>query len=101
MTKDEIIEALEAAGIDHDKRMSVENLAKLLPDYDANAQDPHPTNNLPPTMPIPDEKRVMCVVQRDFWDADGVRHCKGMVIGLTTEEALDGIETGAISRLKD
>ena len=37
---------------------------------------------------------------RDFWDADGVRHRKGTVIEVSVEEALDGVESGALSRVR-
>jgi hypothetical protein len=39
-------------------------------------------------------------VNRDVWDADGNRHRKGSVIELPVDEAMDGIEAGALSRVK-
>lgn len=39
-------------------------------------------------------------INRDFWDAKGERHRKGTVIDVSVEEALDGAETGALSRVK-
>lgn len=44
---------------------------------------------------------VQCVVNRDYWPTEGERVRKGTIIEITPEEALDGIETGAISRLKN
>lgn len=39
-------------------------------------------------------------INRDFWDSKGERHRKGTVIDVSVEEALDGAETGALSRVK-
>lgn len=46
------------------------------------------------------ERTVECVVLRDFWDAEGVRHREGTVIAASVEEALDGVEAGILSRVK-
>lgn len=39
-------------------------------------------------------------INRDFWDDTGARHRKKSIVEMTAEEALDGIETGALSRVK-
>lgn len=46
------------------------------------------------------EKLIPVRINRDFWDASGVRHCKGTVVEVPVEAALDGVETGALSRVK-
>ena len=46
------------------------------------------------------EKLVAVRILRDMWDADGKRHPKGSVIEVPAEAAMDGIETGALSRVK-
>lgn len=46
------------------------------------------------------EQMVQCVVNRDFWPAEGERVRKGTIVEMTAAEALDGIESGAMSRLK-
>lgn len=43
---------------------------------------------------------VAVTVKRDFWDASGERHRKGTVVEVTTEAAMDGIEAGALSRVR-
>lgn len=49
---------------------------------------------------------VKVVINRDFWvknDKEGepaIRYRKGTVIDVPVEAALDGIETGALSRVK-
>lgn len=46
------------------------------------------------------EQLIEVVIVRDFWDADGKRHCAGTTVKVPVEAALEGIETGALSRLK-
>ena len=46
------------------------------------------------------EKMVDCVVLRDYWDADDNRVTAGTVISLEIEQAMDGVESGALSRYK-
>lgn len=45
-------------------------------------------------------KLVAVKILRDVWDADGNRHRKGQVIEVPVEAAMDGIESGALSRVK-
>lgn len=86
MTKEEICAALDAAGIEYDKRLSKDKLEALL------EGEPAPV--------VAEVPMVPCVVQRDFWDAEGNRHPKGKVIRVSVEAALDGVESGALSRQK-
>lgn len=46
------------------------------------------------------EKLIPVRINRDFWDADGNRHRKGKVVEVPVEAALDGAESGALSRVK-
>jgi len=46
------------------------------------------------------EKLIPVRINRDFWDADGKRHHKGTVVEVPVDAALDGVETGALSRVK-
>lgn len=46
------------------------------------------------------EKLIPVRIERDFWDADGKRHRKGTIVEVPVETALDGVETGALSRVK-
>lgn len=39
-------------------------------------------------------------INRDFWDEAGDRHPKGEILDLTAEDAQDGLESGALSRVK-
>lgn len=43
---------------------------------------------------------VACTVLRDFWTAEDSRVRAGTVVHLPPEDAMDGIETGALSRVK-
>lgn len=43
---------------------------------------------------------IACVIKRDFWDHTGERQPAGKVIEVTIEEALDGVESGALARYK-
>jgi hypothetical protein len=45
-------------------------------------------------------KTIPLRINRDFWDEAGERHRKGTIVEMTAEEALDGIESGALSRVK-
>ena len=47
------------------------------------------------------EKMVKCRIERDYWDADGVRHVAGTQVELPVEAAMDGMETGALTRVKE
>lgn len=46
------------------------------------------------------EKTIKCVILRDFWDADGKRHKAGTEVSLPIEAAMDGVESGAVARVK-
>lgn len=46
------------------------------------------------------DKLVRVRIERDFWDADGTRHRAGTEVDVPVEAALDGVETGALSRVK-
>ncbi|BEV44771.1 hypothetical protein [Afipia carboxidovorans] len=39
-------------------------------------------------------------INRDYWDEQGARHRKGEIVELTADDALDGLESGALSRVK-
>lgn len=58
-------------------------------DHDHNGK---PGGAAPATVPVR--------INRDFWDENGVRHRKGGIFDATVEAALDGIESGALSRVK-
>ena len=45
-------------------------------------------------------KKFEYEVQRDVWTADGERIVKGTIAELTAEDAQDGIESGALKRVK-
>lgn len=50
-----------------------------------------------------DEKKpdlIEVSILRDFWDQDGTRHRAGTVVKVPVEAALDGIESGALARVK-
>lgn len=74
---------LDAAGIEYDGRWGVDRLRQAL----AKEQSPG---------------MVLCRVKRDFWptedENDRVR--KGQVIEVSALEALDGIESGALERVR-
>lgn len=46
------------------------------------------------------EKLIPVRINRDFWDSEGTRHRKGTVVEVPVEAALDGVESGALSRVK-
>lgn len=47
------------------------------------------------------EKTIKCVILRDYWDTDGDRQRAGQEVDLPAEQAMDGVESGALSRVKD
>jgi len=47
-----------------------------------------------------DEKTVKCRILRDVWDDDGKRHKKGAIVELPVDAAMDGMEAGAVARVK-
>lgn len=64
-------------------------------DESAGAQDTAPKGKAKRA-----EKLIPVRINRDFWDAEGNRHRKGTVVEVPVEAALDGVETGALSRVK-
>lgn len=48
-----------------------------------------------------DKQLIKCRIERDYWDADGERHRAGTEVELPVEAAIDGIETGALTRVKE
>lgn len=46
------------------------------------------------------EKLIPVRINRDFWDEKGERHRKGHVVEVSVDAALDGAESGALSRVK-
>jgi hypothetical protein len=47
------------------------------------------------------EKTIKCVVLRDFWNAAGDRVRAGSEVNLPAEQAMDGVESGSLTRVKD
>lgn len=47
------------------------------------------------------ESLVKVVILRDFWDEDGERHRAGTAVEIPVSAALDGVESGALSRYKE
>ena len=46
------------------------------------------------------DKLVKVTILRDFWDAEGIRQIAGSVVDIPAEAAMDGIESGMLSRVK-
>lgn len=46
------------------------------------------------------EQLIEVEILRDFWDADENRHVAGTTIKVPVSAALDGIESGALARVK-
>lgn len=40
-------------------------------------------------------------ISRDYWDEKGKRHRKGKIVEMTADDAQDGLEAGALTRVKD
>lgn len=39
-------------------------------------------------------------ILRDYWDEAGARQRAGTIVEMTAEEAMDGVESGALARVK-
>lgn len=52
-------------------------------------------------MPKTEETKVTCEILRDVWDAEGTRHPKGTIAEFSVAEAMDGVENGKLSRVKE
>lgn len=63
-------------------------------------QAPEGASPEPQQAPAPPVQTLPVRINRDFWDASGVRHRKGTVIEVSVDEALDGVEAGTLSRVK-
>ena len=46
------------------------------------------------------DKTVKCVILRDMWDEDGKRHAAGKEVDIPVDAAMDGVESGALKRVK-
>jgi hypothetical protein len=51
--------------------------------------------------PAPPERLIPVRVNRDFWDDKGERFRKGSVVEVSVDAALNGVESGAFSRVKE
>ena len=47
-----------------------------------------------------EQKTIKCAILRDFWDANGVRQPAGKEMDIPVDEAMDGVESGALTRVK-
>lgn len=48
----------------------------------------------------PKENLIEVEIKRDFWDGEGERQRAGTIIKVPVEVALEGIESGALARVK-
>lgn len=85
MDKDAIKAKLDAAGIEYDARRGADKLAAMLPTE---------------TVEAPKSQTVACVVLRDYWPAEDDRVRAGTIVDLEPMDAIDGIESGLLSRVK-
>ena len=85
MDKDAIKAKLDAAGIEYDARLGADKLAAMLP---------------PETVSAPKSQTVACVVLRDYWPAENDRVRAGTILDIEPMDAIDGIESGLLSRVK-
>lgn len=44
--------------------------------------------------------KVKCIILRDTWDESGERHRAGSEVMLAVDDAMDGIESGTLTRAK-
>ncbi|MCZ7502031.1 hypothetical protein [Agrobacterium sp. ST15.13.015] len=66
----------------------------------ALAGNPQPQDPAPVAATSRKPKTMSFKIERDFWDENGDRHRAGSIVEMTAEDALAGIESGAISRVK-
>lgn len=57
-------------------------------------------DNKPQDDSKPKENLVEVEIKRDFWDEEGERQRAGTIIKVPVEVALEGIESGALARVK-
>lgn len=46
------------------------------------------------------DKMIKCAIMRDYWNDEGIRHRAGAEVDVPIEAALEGIESGALKRVK-
>lgn len=105
MTRDEHEDALraqlDAAGVEYDGRWGVERLQDALDA--AKAPDAAPAAAAAPVpAPAASAGMILCRVLRDFWPTDSQedRVRKGEMVEVTIDQALDGVESGALQRVR-
>lgn len=47
------------------------------------------------------ERLITVRIVRDIWDGDGNRHRKGTIVDVDVDTALNGVESGAMERVKE
>lgn len=57
-------------------------------------------DNKPQDTEKPNVNLVEVEIKRDFWDEEGERQRAGTIIKVPVEVALEGIESGALARVK-
>lgn len=102
MTLEEIKAKLVGLGYDYDARLGKEKLVESLPD-DIKAKLDEPQTQTPEPAAKADVKLVTCEVLRDYWPTDNQedRVRKGVIVEVSVEAAMDGLESGALKRIKD
>jgi len=84
MTKDEIKAKLDDLGVEYDARLGIDKLAALLKQNQQGAAG------------------VLCMVNRDYWptDREEDRVRKGAIVEVTADQAMDGMESGILKRVR-
>tara|TARA_R110000764_G_scaffold35137_2_gene78442 strand:- start:402 stop:701 length:300 start_codon:yes stop_codon:yes gene_type:complete len=94
--KSDIVAKLSEMGAEFEESAKVDDLRALFTDEEMAA--------LESEVAARDEAAksglIKCVILRDFWDKDGKRQPAGKEVDLTAEDAMDGVESGALSRVK-
>lgn len=89
----------EALGIKVDGRWSDERIQQEI-DKVSPVMTPQTGPEVVADKPAKAEKLIPVRINRDFWGENEVRYREGTIVEVTVEAALDGIETGALSRVK-
>ena len=94
-------ERAEALGIKVDGRWSDERIQKEIEAIEADDKSSAEAIEVAPAPATQQRSQtVRCPIARDYWDQDGIRHVAGTEVEVSVEAAFDGIETGALTRVR-
>lgn len=97
---DDLKKQAEELGIEVDGRWGEDRLKQEIDAALAGPAAPTEQDAAKPNSVSAKPYTVSVKVLRDFWDENGNRVGKGTIVDVSVDAALDGVESGALARVK-